>query len=85
MNRFCVGILLLSIVGLVIIGCAGTPCPYNDDQKCYTDATGLVCNEAVPCPTGQCGTCQFPGNQNDPCAEDADCVEGLFCSEDVCG
>ena len=85
MNRLSVCMSLLSIFGLLMIGCVGTPCPNNDDQKCYTDSTGLVCNEAVPCPTGACGTCQFPGSQDDPCAEDADCAEGLLCSGDVCG
>ena len=67
-----------------MMGCKGLPCPNNDDQQCFTDLTGLVCNEAVRCPTGACGTCQFPGGQNDPCVEDADCAGGLYCDEDVC-
>jgi hypothetical protein len=31
------------------------------------------------------GTCQPPGEADDPCAEDADCVEGILCLDQVCG
>jgi hypothetical protein len=33
----------------------------------------------------QIGTCQPPGEAGDPCAEDADCVEGILCLDQVCG
>ena len=33
----------------------------------------------------QIGTCQPPGEPGDPCAEDADCMEGILCLEQVCG
>jgi len=78
------GAVLVSIILFAMTGCEGLPCPDNDDQNCFTDSTGMVCNEAVRCPTGACGTCQFSGEQDDPCAEDADCVEGLHCDEGVC-
>jgi len=84
-NRFLAGLFLLSIAGLAMIGCVGSPCPNNDNQNCFTDLTGLVCNEAVRCPTGACGTCQFPGEQDDLCAEQADCAEGYLCEIDASG
>jgi hypothetical protein len=31
------------------------------------------------------GTCQPPGEEGDPCAEDADCMEPLVCLDQVCG
>lgn len=31
------------------------------------------------------GTCQPPGEEGDPCVEDADCVEGILCLDQVCG
>lgn len=76
--------VLVSFILFAMMGCEGLPCPNNDDQQCYTDLTGLVCNQAVRCPTGACGTCQFPGEQDAPCEEDADCVEGLNCDQGVC-
>ena len=84
MRKALVSGLLLSFPFFAMIGCQGLPCPNNDDQNCFTGATGMVCNEAVRCPTGACGTCQYPGEQDDPCVEDADCVEGLNCDEGVC-
>lgn len=33
----------------------------------------------------QVGTCQPPGEEGDPCAEDADCMEPLACLDQVCG
>ena len=32
----------------------------------------------------QVGTCQLPGGVDFPCAEDADCLEGLLCAGGVC-
>ncbi len=33
----------------------------------------------------QVGTCQPLGEAGDPCAEDADCVEGILCLDQACG
>ena len=39
--------LLVSIVFFAMTGCEGLPCPNNDDEQCFTDLTGLVCNEPM--------------------------------------
>ena len=33
---------------------------------------------------GEMGTCQFVGEGEDPCAEDADCREQLVCEQGIC-
>jgi len=79
------GTIILLIMGTILIGCLNMPCPNNDDQKCYNNISGLVCNGAVRCPTGACGTCQYPGLLNEPCAETPDCAEGYLCDTEVSG
>lgn len=62
-------------------GCVGTPCADNDDAVCLAEATDLVCNMAIPAEDPAKGTCQYPGEAGDVCAETGDCAEGACVPE----
>jgi hypothetical protein len=50
----------------------------------YFDQYVGVCGEVEFQFLDEIGTCQFLGNLEDPCAEDADCLGDLVCEEGVC-
>jgi len=67
---------IVGLLALLLLGCEGAPCPDNDDAPCLPEASGLVCNMAVPAADPELGTCRAPADLNAPCAETADCAAG---------
>jgi hypothetical protein len=89
LNRTVTSISLIGLLAMTFLGCVGAPCPDNDDAPCLHDSTGLVCNMAVPAADPENGTCQYPAESDDVCAENADCATEACVVDDfdsgVCG
>jgi len=70
-------------VAAFLIGCPNSPCVDDNDEACKTESTGLVCNMALTFLLPNIGTCQYPGELDDPCADSRDCAQGYTCQFDL--
>lgn len=64
---------------LFAAGCENFPCTNDDDSACKSEVTGLVCNMSMTLLLPSIGTCQYPGEVDDPCADTRDCATGYAC------